>query len=131
MSRRGFTGGMFAVLTTAIAARFSGNKTDAVSATSPITTRPESPRTVDCTAFTSNPYSAGKYGRIRWGDAIERRHNVRCWLNGVEVTNRCGDANDREGWAMLLRQDSTGALLDTLDRHTGDVRFEVTRIAST
>jgi len=41
-----------------------------------------------------------KLGRVRGSDPIARR--LRCTVNGVDVTERCFDADDRAGWARCF-----------------------------
>ena len=50
-----------------------------------------------------------------------RAQEFRCWLDGVEITNRCRAANDQEGWAEVYTEQGT------LKRLTGSVvlRHEV------
>ncbi len=53
-------------------------------------------------ACAATPRQPAKYGRIDACYGIARDNNVRCWLDGIEVTNRCSAANDIEGWADLF-----------------------------
>lgn len=59
-------------------------------------------------------------------------HKARAWLNGKEVSNRCFEADDVEGWVDLLATDENGYFLlnnagDSvrLERHYGEVRIEL------
>lgn len=53
----------------------------------------------------------------------------RCWVDGVEVTDRCYAANDEEGWADCYKVDGTGHKFIergqvARERLTGVVRLE-------
>ena len=64
-----------------------------------------------------------------WNVENTRRLNVKCYLDGVDVTTRCVEADDREGYAVLLRLGDDGKPHGepVFDRHDG--RITVTVVA--
>jgi hypothetical protein len=55
------------------------------------------------------------FGLVKASDPRSKTHRIRVWFDGVEVTEDCAAANDRDGWAILFVNHPEGGRRMTKD----------------